>query len=230
MLIQTSSPRPILNVLEHPQHIVIHTLRRIGISTGEVLMNMSINPETGTRLTAPVEPYDVYPIAGEDGFEAVEYYLPFSEVFGAGRRVYDEGRGSVALAPVTKPKSGLRDTQLAVLCGSGFSVIARSAYRVEGSRYEERLFNFTLLFPITGGGILRASSSLVDISNPTFDPKAPMPQKRGYQNLGLLAAFNRTHKIMSSSIEQRKAARIASAEASIANNTRALPPKSDDSE
>jgi hypothetical protein len=229
MLIQTSSPRPILNVLEHPQHIVIHTLRRIGISTGEVLMNMSINPETGLRLTAPVEPYDVFPIEGENGFEAVEYYLPFSEVFGVGRRVYSE-EGSVALAPVSKPKSGLRDTQLAVLCGSGFSVIAKSAYRVMGSRYEERLFDFTLLFPITGGGILRASSSLVDISNPTFDPKAPMPQKSGYPNLDLLRAFNRTHKVMASSIEQRRAARIASAEASIASNTRALPPKSDGSE
>ena len=65
MLIQTSSPRPILSLQEHPKHVVIHTLRKPGISTGEVLLNMNTDIEHGTRQTAPVEPFEVFPIEGE---------------------------------------------------------------------------------------------------------------------------------------------------------------------
>jgi hypothetical protein len=246
MLVQTSSPRPLLNVAESPQHIKVHTIRRAGISSGSVMFNFTTDAEHGDKMTVPLEPYEVFPIVGEPGFEALEYYLPFSTIFGTERAVYDEHRllhqlqakPSTALAiphevikrddHVTKPTlTRLRDTQLALLSASGFHVIAKSAHRVEGSKYAERIFNFTVLAPVTGGGIIRVVGSEFDVTNPTFDPKTPIPQKT-FPNSDLHNAFNRTHKLASPEVEDRKKRRIAEAEANLRANERGLAPKKDD--
>lgn len=231
MLIQTSSPRPIIGLQEHPQHVVIHTLRRFGVSTGEVLFNMNTDIEHGTRMTAPLEPYEVFPIEGEPGFEACEYYLPFDVIFGTGRQVYNEHdiaenqNNALAKRVNLEKKDPRRDTLMALHAASGISVIAKSAFRSEGSQYEERVFNCQFFFPITGGGILRVAGSMFDVLNPTFDPKAPIPEKAHYANRTLLEAFNRTHKAPNSAIEERKRQRIAQAEASMRAEQRGLPPK-----
>lgn len=230
MLIQTSSPRPILNVAESPEHIKIHTLRRPGISTGEVFFNVTKDFEHGVRETVPLEPYEVFPIEGAPGFEAMEYYLPFDKLFGTEKRAeYDEARIMASLAlpskrvNVDKPKDHLTDTQLALLGASGFHCIARTAYRTETTQYEERIFNFSIHCPVTGGGIIRVANSVFDVTNPTFNPRATMPT-REYQNLTLLNAFNRTHRVITSDIEERRRQRIASAEANMRVNEKALPP------
>lgn len=255
MLIQTSSPRPILNAAESPEHIKVHTIRRVGISGGQVFFNFATDFEHGDKMTVPLEAYEVFPIEGEAGFEALEYYLPFSTIFGTDKAEYNEERlltkqlpplASSALAlhndpnnrrpeTVNKPLTKLRGTQLALLAASGYNVIARTAHRVEGSIYAERLFNFTVLCPVTGGGIIRVVGSEFDVSNPTFDPKAPIPAKKSWPNHELLNAFNRTHKPTSPDIEDRKRKRIAEAEANMraarerdgSSNRPALPPKKD---
>lgn len=229
MLIQTSSPRPILSLDEHPKHVVVHTLRKLGVSSGDVLLNMNTDLENGARSTGAVAPYEIFPIEGEPGFEALEYYLPFDQIFGSTRVEYNETeiltRMSTSLErPAAKPIDPRRDTLMALYAASGISVIAKSAFRAEGSRYEERTLNLQLFFPVTGGGIIRVAGSMVDISNPTFDPKAPMPGPAQFKNLTLLAAFNRTHKVGNSVIEARKRARVAAAEASMLAE-RGLPKK-----
>lgn len=242
MLIQTSSPRPILNASESPQHIKIHTIRRAGISSGQVYFNFTTDFEHGEKMTTPLVPYEVFPIEGEPGFEALEYFLPFSTIYGTERAVYDEERLLHQLQPkpstaltkrndpnnkrtetINVPQTRPRDMQLALLGASGFNVIARTAYRVEGSRYEERIFNCIILAPVTGGGIIRVVGSDFDISNPTFDPKTPLP-KQTSPNLELRNAFNRTHKPTSPDIEDRKRRRIAEAEANMKATERGLPP------
>lgn len=235
MLIQTSSPRPIINLQEHPQHVVVHTLRKPGVSTGTVLFNMNTDIEHGTRSTAPVEPYEVFPIEGDPGFEALEYYLPFDIVFGKGRQTYNEGEimqrqiaGMVKrIVTDTDPNERPRDTLMALYATSGISIIAKSAFRSQGSQYEERVLNFQLFFPITGGGIVRIAGVGFDIANPTFDPKAPLPGPARFTNQTLLEAFNRTHKAPKGALAARRAARIAQAEASM-RAERGLPPKKDD--
>lgn len=229
MLIQLTSPRPVLNVVEHPQHIVLHTIRRTGVSKGGVLLNMNTNVEHGTRGTIVVEPYEVFPIEGEPGFEALEYYLPFDQIYGTNRTLYSEQSAmeSWSKTPKTKGTQGTPDTVLALLGASGISVIAHSAYRMESTSYAERVFNFQLFFPVTGGGIVRVVGSDMDISNPTFEPKAPIGTKN-YANLSLRQTFNRIHQIMPSDVEQRRQARIRSAEASMASEIKKLPAKTDE--
>jgi hypothetical protein len=253
MLIQTSSPRPLLNAAESPQHVKVHTIRRTGISGGQVFFNFTTDFEHGDKMTVPLEPYEVFPIEGEPGFEALEYYLPFATIFGTDKAVYDEERLLRQLQPkpstalvrkndpnnkrtdtINQPLTKLRGTQLALLAASGFHVIAKTAHRVEGAIYAERLFNFTVLCPVTGGGIIRIVGSEFDVSNPTFDPKAPIPTK-SWPNSELLNAFNRTHKPTSPEIEDRKRKRIAEAEANMraareregSSDRPALPPKKD---
>jgi len=231
MLIQTSSPRPILNVGEFPSYIVIHTLRKAGISNGAVTMNVNVDVEHGKRESAVVAEHEVFPIEGEPGFEGVEYYLPFDLIFGTKKTEYDETRLLRQIndeAPkrvnTDEPRARIGDTMLALHMASGVNVIAKSAYRVEGAKYAERVFNFQLLFPVTGGGIVRVTSSDFDVTNPTFDPKAAVPRDKPYQNITLLEAFNRTHKPTSPDIEARKRARVAAAEASMRAADKQLPP------
>ncbi len=241
MLIQATAPRPMINAAESPQHFRIHTLRKPGISTGEVMLTV------GDRRME-VEPFTLYPIAGEQGFEALEFYLPFWRVFGTKKPVYDEDniRQNIeseqfhrvdasrkrTMAPTrTKilvtdndhpgPAERLTGVELAILGSTGYHCIARSAYRTEGATYEERTFNFTIHCPVNGGGMIRIANCPVDIANPTFDPHAPEPSGPR-KDLVLLEAFNRTHRPRTDDIEERKRKRIADAEANMRANELAL--------
>lgn len=59
----------------------------------------------------------------------------------------------------------------------GFIVNAYSAYRVSTTAYGSRIFQFVTHFPPNGGGIIQFSLGETnwDLSNPTFNPKAPVP-------------------------------------------------------
>lgn len=233
MMIQATTPRVALNVLESPEHIKVYTLRRLGISTGEVFFNLTTNPEMGERVTGAIEPYEAFPIEGAEGFEALEYYLPFDALYGTEKRAeYDEAR---ILKSLTTPKTSSRtlssdpktrpfsDIQLARLGAGGFMGIIRSAYRSEGNVYAERIINFSINFPVTGGGIFRVADAAYDIINSTFNPRAPIPRKKA-PNRDLLLAFNRTHRPISSSAADLKRRRIQEAEASMKEHDRQLPP------
>ena len=242
MLIQTTSPRPMINAAESPQHVRIHTLRKLRVSTGEVTFVV------GERQM-PVEPFHVYPISGEADFEALEYYLPFWRVFGTDKPVYNEDRirknieaeqfqrvdlGKTPMAPAkSKTRLLVEDTtrepettlpekltgvQLALLGTTGYHVIVKSAYRTEGATYAERIFNFTIHCAVNGAGMIRIAECNVDIANPTFDPYAAEPGGKAHKDLVLLEAFNRTHKPRTDSIEDRRRARIAEAEANLARH------------
>lgn len=220
MLIQVSSPRPMIHPSDSPPFIRIQTLKKAGTSTGEVALVMGEN-----RME--VEPYCIYPIDGESGFEALDHFLPFWRVFGTEKAVYDEAaiaaniqRGNFKRVNVGAAdyNNRLTDTKLALLGAGGYHIIAKSAHRMEGAEYAQRIFNFTIHCPVTGGGMIRIADYPVDISNPTFDPKAKTPEKTTKRDLVLLEAFNRTHRLRTPEIEDRKRKRIAEAEA----NMRAL--------
>ncbi len=235
MLIQTTSPRPMVKPEDSPEHIRIHTLRKPLVSTGEVTFVIG-----DKRIE--VEPLVTYPIEGLAQFEALEYYLPFWRVFGTEKPTYDENRirdnierkNFQRIDMTTKDKllpqsSGdlpekLTGVQLALLGSTGYNVIAKSAFRTEGATYEERIMNFTIHCPVTGGGMIRIANCPIDISNPTFNPYAPYPESR-FKDLVLLEAFNRTHRLRTSDIDERRRKRIAEAEANMKANERALAEK-----
>ncbi len=209
MLVQATTPRPFFDHSKHPEHVYIYTLRKPGISEGAVFFNASTNPEQGRRGTAALEPLFEHPIDGEDGFAALEYVLPFFELF--------------------RPEDKKRNLGMAPFCTTGFGVTVRSAFRTDTSRYGEHTVAFTILMPVTGGGVMRLSDCLFDIANPTFDPWAPGPERK-WKNLEVGMAFNRAHRLGdTSAIEQRRMARIREAEANMRANEsggrRALPPK-----
>ena len=233
MLIQASSPRPVVNVAESPTHVRIHTLRKANVSSGEVLLVI------GDRQI-PVEPSVVYQL-GESGFEALDCYLPFWRVFGK-KPVYDENAilsriqrndphrvnltpdsgesDKLVLKKDETPPERLTGVQLALLGAGGYHVIVKSSYRSEGAVYEQRVLNFTIHCPVNGGGIVRIADFPVDIANPTFDPYAPEPEAKKDYNLQI--AFERTHKLRTSDIEERRRKRIADAEANIRANENGL--------
>lgn len=238
MLIQTTAPRPMINASDSPAHVRIHTMRKLKVSTGEVTFVV------GDRQM-PVEPWVTYPIEGEAGFEALEYYLPFWRVFGTDKPTYNEDRireriereqfttvdvgqkPPMEFKTKTKTKLLVSDTteeapaqekltgvQLALLGTMGYGVICKTAHRTEGATYEERVVNFTIHCAVNGAGMIRIAGCPVDIANPTFDPYAPEPTGK-HRDLTLLEAFNRTHRPRTQSIEDRKRARIAEAEANM---------------
>lgn len=187
-------------------------------SKGEVFINMCIDVEHGRRETAPVVPFSVLPIEGEPGFEALEYFLPFDQIFGTNRTQYDpeqvaqnQSVGLVKRLNLDQPRSSQRDTWMALLLASGINVNLTSAYRSEGALYQERVMTFQLLFPITGGGVIRMAESLFDIKNPTFQPKAPLPKPSSLPDLDQLNSVNRTHKALNPEVERRRLERIAQA-------------------
>lgn len=215
MLIQVSSPRPIFSLEKHPQHVVLHTLQMSGVSSGSVLINMNVNVETGERVTTEVEPYQVFPI--ETGMAALEYYLPFDVIFGTRQMTAVPTGTSNALVSRLQPEGGFRprDTMMALLVASGVSIIARSAHRTFSNQYEERVLNFQLHFPVTGGGIVRVADSFFDILNPTFNPKALLPEPQAEPDPTLLNAFRRTHYGLGPSAAKKKAERLAQLESSL---------------
>lgn len=223
MNIQVGIPRPIFNIHEHPKYIHIHTLARLDVSAGGVLLNGTVDPEHGVRGTKQLEPMVTYQIEGEDGFEGYEYVLPFWELFQQRRQISAsklayygaQGYGSRELVPFTT---------------GGFTVTAQSAFRSSPSTYEEHTVSFQILMPVTGGGILRLADCSFDLSNPTFDPYSPHP--RAIRNLDVERMLNQSHQAKNSTIEDRRVARIQAAEQSMAKEelrlpggNRALPPR-----
>ncbi len=209
MLLQATTPRPLLNLDRFPEHVRIYTLRKVGISEGEVLFFVTADIESGEKMTIPLNPLTEVPIEGEPGFMALDYVLPFNRVH--------EAVG--------------RDTAMALVGAAGFNVTVKSAFRADPRTYLERTMTFSLHMPVTGGGYIRLADSPWDIGNPTLNPKAPMPD--GALDPDLSLVFNRVHKLPSNSseAEKRRAARLAQASASIsaenlrkrADSTPALP-------
>jgi hypothetical protein len=209
MLVQASAPRLVFDMNDHPKHVRIHTLRKLGVSDGSVLFSYVADLVAGVPTAVTLEPHVVYPIEGEDGFEMAEFFLPFEPLFKVDpsvKRLAQSKYEAEAVAPIG----------LASIVASGFTVTLRSAYRSEHTTYAERVVGFKLIFPMTGGGIIRLADSPFDLANPTFSPGAALP--RAVRDPVTLNAFNRTHAMLPQgqrgAIEQRRKARIAEAEAS----------------
>jgi len=203
MLLQASAPRPVMNPVDSPEHFRIQTLRRPGVSDGGVLFSFVSDLESGSPTNHTLAPVESYQIEGQDGFEALDYWLPFDTMF---------------------KESGLSDLALAALSTSGYRVTVRSAFRSDRTKYEERVISLLLLTPVTGGGVIRLGDSFFDIANPTLNPRAPTPKRVRDETISI--AFNRAHKVLTQgaqdAIEARRRARIAEAEANMQANTRAL--------
>lgn len=114
---------------------------------GEVVVNYII-PQNSRRVTYPIQPIRALSIF--EGVTVNEYVLPFNQL--------------------TDPLGRHGST-------SGFTVIGRSSYRVAGANYQVRTLEFTMIFPVIGGGIIRIRSGEHewDIANPTFNPRASVP-------------------------------------------------------
>jgi hypothetical protein len=253
MLIQATSPRIVLNSAEDPKHICVHTLRKQGVSKGEVLFGAFA---TGGRL----------PPGSEEGATWQE------RLHQAGRRLeleehLDGNRQDLTVyrhAPVRRDSNARilepqevyqiegeegfqalvyvlpfwelfreedknHNLKLVPFCTGGFSVTVRSAFRSDPRTYDEHVLTFLIMMPVTGGGIIRLGDTPTDISNSTFDPWAPDP-KRPWKNLELQDAYNRTHRLGDRpAIDKRREERIRAAEASMAAEAaktgRMLPPK-----
>lgn len=121
---------------------------------------------------------------------------------------------------------------------SGVVFSGTSAFRTIGASYSQREFSFTMFFPTNGGGIIRHSigGQEWDLSNPTFDPRAMLPEIDSNYNVDdpndfdsgppgvaglrvpgevLLQAYRRVHHGVTDDkkadeIERRRQARIAS--------------------
>ena len=233
MLVQATAPRILLKAHEYPKYIIVHTLAKRGVSNGSVIFGaytiggrlppgsqpVEVQPQGSQAITpyrkavswnsdsVRLNPQQIYPIEGEEGFEVLEYALPFWELF--------------------RPEDMRRNLALVPFCSGGFSVTARSAFRAEPRTYDERTFTFIMLMPVTGGGIVRLGDSMIDVGNPTFDPWAPNP-KSPYKNLEMTDTYNRIFRLGDkSAIDERRAARIRAAEASMAAESghKALPEK-----
>lgn len=214
MIIQAAIPRPRFDILECPEYVYIHTLAKARVSSGTVLFNGVVNPEHGIRESRQLDPHNVYEIQGEPGFEGYEYVLPFFELYqhtkivrkGLLEETGASGYGNIGLVPFTT---------------GGFNVSIRSAFRASPTHYEERIIAFTILMPVTGGGILRLADSPFDISNPTFNPYALKP--RAIRSIDTERMLNQAHAPRSDSIEKRRIARVEAAEQAMVAATQALP-------
>lgn len=173
---------------------------------GDVVVNF-VDPSNSRRVTQPIRPTRALRIF--EGVTLHEYVLPFSEL------VDPIGRRGAT---------------------SGFTIIGRSSYRVAGANYEIRTLEFTMIFPVTGGGIIRmrAAEQEWDIANPTFNPRAELPAISTSYGVGegneyvsgptgidnrrvpddvIINAYQRTHRgyigQAGSEVEQRRQARLA---------------------
>jgi len=209
----------------------IHTLAKAGVSEGTVRLSGTTDPEFGKTDGVFIEPVNTYPIKGEDGFEVHEHVLPFWRLFERPDDFQEARHDGAVVASA--------DFRIVRYCTAGFGVVCKSAFRADPRSYEEHTVAFTMVFPATGGGIMRLADSFFDIANQDFDPWAPDPMKRlgqgPRQDLELLDGYNRTHQLgNASAIDDRRSSRIAMAEASMAKegrlppsgmSPRALPPK-----
>ncbi len=213
MFIQASTPRPLFDASKHPQYIHIHTLRKMGVSTGEVFFSATVDPEHGTRQTKSLDPVNEYPIEGQEGLVALEYVLPFWELFQRTKSMLEaKYNGQNALEQGVRVGSVVH----ARYCTNGFQVTIKSAFRVDSRTYAENRVAFMIQSAVTGGGVLRLADSVFDIANPTFDPWAPGPTVP--KNLELQESYNRTHRALPAGADAKRAARIAEATANMHRN------------
>jgi hypothetical protein len=175
MLIQLTTPRPVLDHSEYPAYVHIHVIRKPDVSCGKVLFTSMKDPEHGTYDTKELEPAHELPLNASDGCQALIYILPFWELF--------------------KPEDKKRNMWLVPFCTAGFKVSANSAFRASPKEYRSRVVAFTILMPVTGGGVIRLADSDFDITNPTFDPWALRPMMYPAQVAELQDGYNRTHKV-----------------------------------
>lgn len=217
MLIQTSAPRPLFDPSRYPKYLYIHTLAKAGVSHGAVFFNATTDPEHAKHEGKTLDPANEYPIEGEDGFQALEYVVPFWDLFQrkTNKPVLYDGK------PASEQGVQVGSVKLARYCTNGFNITAKSAFRASPREYEEHTVALTVVMPVTGGGILRLADSFFDLSNSSFDPWAPNPTPR--RNLEFDQVYNRTHKLTTSAINDRRAARVAAAEASMRADQRGLP-------
>lgn len=221
MLIQATTPRPLFDHSKHPQYLHIHTLQKPGVSKGEVFFSATVDPEHGTRQGKALDPVNEYAIQGEDGFMALEYVLPFWELF---KRTQKQLEARYDGRSAAEQGIAVGSVSLARYCTNGFQVTVKSAFRADTRSYAEHTLAFTIVMPVTGGGILRIADCPFDLANPTFDPWAPGPTV--HKNLELQDSYNRTHRALPSGADARRTARIAEAEANARRNEsekRALP-------
>lgn len=212
MLVQATTPRPFFDHSKHPQYLHVHTLRKVGVSKGEVFFSATVDPEHGTRDSKALDPMNEYPIEGAEGFMALEYVLPFWELFKKTPSMLKTRYDGKSAA---EQGIAVGNVSLARFCTNGFQVTVKSAFRADSRTYAEHIVAFTILTPVTGGGILRLADCPFDLTNSTFDPWAPGPTGPT-KNLELQEVYNRTHRLLgSSSIDARRAARVAEAEANM---------------
>ena len=230
MFIQLTTPRIVLDHTRYPEHIYFHTLSKPDVSEGKVLFTGIVDPEHGERASKTLEPHTLIPL--EEGMAVHIFVLPFWELFKGGPKTAMHDGEIVRAA----------DLSIVRFCTAGFQVSAKSAFRAGPRTYEEHTLSFQMSFPATGGGVIRIADSLLDLSNPSFDPWAPNPDAVSEAAKSeLRQMYGRTHAAPNgrSDIEERRRARIAAAEASMKNEasrettptlpegrTRALPPKS----
>lgn len=218
MLIQVSTPRPLFDPSKHPLYIHIHTLRKAGVSKGEVFFSATVDPEHGTKQSKSLDPVNEYPIEGQDGVAACEYVLPFWQLFKRTQKMLNaKYNGQSALS------QGIRvgDVGMSRFAASGFQVTAKSAFRADSYTYAEHIVAFTVMTPTTGGGILRLANTTFDLANPTFDPWAEGPAVP--KDPALQLAYDRTHKALPAGSRLLRTARIVEAEANKRQNeTKAL--------
>lgn len=189
MFIQASTPRPLFDASKHPQYIHIHTLRKMGVSTGEVFFSATVDPEHGTRQTKSLDPVNEYPIEGQEGLVALEYVLPFWELFQRTKSMLEaKYNGQNALEQGVRVGSVVH----ARYCTNGFQVTAKSAFRADSRTYEGHTVAFTIMTAVTGGGILRLADCPFDVANPEFDPWAAGPTVK--KDPELQESYNRTHR------------------------------------
>lgn len=209
MLFRLDNPRLVMNAQEFPENMVLYCLAYADCA-GDVVVNF-VDPSNSRRVTQPITPTRSLRIF--DGVTVCEYVLPFNQL------VDPIGRRGAT---------------------SGFTVIAvigRSSYRVAGASYDIRTLEFTMIFPVIGGGVIRmrAAEQEWDIANPTFNPKAGIPAISTDYGVGagneyvsgppsaagnqrvpddiIINAYQRTHRGFigqhGSEIEQRRQQRIA---------------------
>lgn len=202
MFVQMTTPRPVFDAAKYPEYIYVHTLAKAGVSKGSVFFNATSNPEHGVREGREIDPVHEYPIEGDSGFQALEYIIPFFELF--------------------KPEDKNRNLHLVPFCSAGFGVTMKSAFRANLQTYEERVVSFKVLMPVTGGGILRIADAQYDITNSTFDPWAPNPNKS--RDLDMASVYSRVHRLTRRSGEDGllRARRIAEAEANQLVNEKSM--------
>jgi hypothetical protein len=140
MLIQTALQRPLVNMFALPENVVILTLSRVGTSTGS--LHVSVD---GDVTFEPIPPMRSIPF-GVEGFQVLEYVVPFQDLAGLNGR---EG-------------------------SRGFNFQARSAVRLNASSYVEQVTGLWVTFPQSGnGGIVRLNN--IDFSNPYLNFRAEAP-------------------------------------------------------